>query len=123
MEDFLSQITGGVTLGMYAAAFFFGLIGLFVSLLLSTVTRDVKSTRTPEPFSWNFLWCDNYIRIYKGAALTVIVMFLTFRFANELMGARLSMFYALSIGLGFDKVLEYLKNKKKSLPSIPGENG
>ena len=113
MNEFMEYVLGGMTLGKFGAAFFFSLLGVFLSLLLSTTKRDPLSERTPTKFNWKFLWSDNAIRLYKSTITTLIVIFLSIRFAKEHVGEEASMIYSLSIGLGIDKAIEKLKSWKK----------
>jgi len=109
---FRQEFWGALNPEVLLAAFAMALIGIFISLLISTTKRDPLSPRTPREFSWNFFWNDNVKRILKSIALTVLVLFVTIRFSQELMGQKLTMFYAFSLGLGLDKVIERLKRKK-----------
>lgn len=113
MEEFIQNILGGITVGKFAASFFFALIGIFISLMISTTTRDPDSKRTPFCFSWAFLWSDNSQRIAKSIVLTLLVMFVSIRFAKELLGTDLTMIFAFSVGLGLDRIKEMLKEKSK----------
>lgn len=113
MNEFLQNLTGGITAGKFAASFFFTLIGIFLSLMLSTTTRDPSSKRTPFCFSWDFFWSDNAKRIAKSVALTLLVIFVSIRFAKELLGMELTMIFSFGVGLGLDRIKEVLKNKSK----------
>lgn len=111
---FKAEFWGSLNPGMLSAAFVMAVIGIALSLLLFTTKRDPLSERTPTHFSWKFFWNDNLKRILKSITLTVLVLFVTIRFSQELMGQKLTMFYAFSLGLGLDKVIEMLKKKKES---------
>jgi|SRR5690606_34807608 len=111
---FRAEFWGTLNPGMLAAAFVMSLIGIALSMLLFTTKRDPLSERTPTHFSWKFFWNDNVKRIAKAIATTVLVLFITIRFSQELMGQKLTMFYAFGVGFGLDKVIEKIKKKKES---------
>jgi hypothetical protein len=52
MNEFMDLILGEASVAYYAAAEFFALIALVISLLMHSRTRDKSSTSTPENFSW-----------------------------------------------------------------------
>lgn len=111
---FRAEFWGTLNPELLAAAFVMALIGIALSLLLFTTKRDPMSDRTPIEFSWKFFWNDNLKRVLKSIALTILVLFVTIRFSQEIMGQKLTMFYAFSLGLGLDKVIETIKKKKES---------
>ena len=111
MHEFKQLILGQVSLAYYAAAEFFALLALVLSLWLHSQNRNVTAPSTPLKFSWGFLIMDNIKRIVVGQ----IALFLIFRFASELLGRQLNMFVATGIGFGLsfglDKFIQFLKDK------------
>lgn len=111
MQEFKQLILGNVSVAYYAAAEFFALLALILSLYLNSRKRDVNSPATPAHFSWVFLIWDNSKRIVVGQ----IALFIIFRFATELLGRKLNMWVAVGIGFflsfGLDKVIQAIKNK------------
>lgn len=111
MHEFKQLVLGNVSIAYYAAAEFFALLALVLSLWLHSQKRDKAAPTTPEPFSWIFLIMDNVKRIVVGQ----IALFLIFRFASEVLGRQLNMYMAVGIGFalsyGLDKFIQYLKQK------------
>lgn len=107
MKEFLQLVIGTTDVPMYAAEWFFAAVGVAISLLLEVRKRDVNSVRTPEHFSFSFLWSDNFRRIM----VSVLLIFVALRFSNDLLGVQISLFASLMIGLGFDKLAELAKKK------------
>lgn len=104
--DFLNTLSGNMTLSNIVFIF----IGIFLSLYLETIGRDVKSKRTPEKFSFKFLIKDNLLRISASLLLALV----SFKFSNEMFGVSGSDFTAFTIGVTVDKIMESLKIKKQS---------
>lgn len=98
---------GTSNLQYFFAAYFFALVGVGISLLLQTNNRDVSSKNTPVAFSYRFLIADNWKRI----VLSVLLIYVTLRFTQEITGQELTMFWALVIGLGLDKIAQLLKDR------------
>ena len=99
-------LLGNMPVAAFLAAFFFALIGVTISLLLQANKRDPGASSTPYHFSYRFLLQDNWKRI----VLSLLLIFVTIRFYSELTGKELSMYFALGIGLGLDKLAQVVKN-------------
>lgn len=102
----LQKIIGSNDLSSFAAAIFFALIGVFLSLLLQTTSRDINAKSTPFHFSWSFFLADNVKRIIAG----LVMIFIAIRFYPEMFGKPIDEYLAFLIGMGLDKVAEILKN-------------
>src|SRR5688572_20678584 len=111
MQEFKDLVLGGVSVAYYLAAEFFALLALILSLYLHSKKRDPNASSTPQQYSWLFLIWDNTKRIVVGQ----IAFFILFRFATELLGRQLNMWYAVGAGFllsfGLDKVIQFIKNK------------
>lgn len=105
MEKFTITILGTSDFSSFAASFVFALIGIFLSLRLHAKKRNKADTETPYRFSAKFLMLDNLDRI----ASSVVLVFVALRFCKELVGVDLTMYFALLIGFGLDKISEGLK--------------
>jgi hypothetical protein len=106
MKTFLDNVLGTQDAGHFAAAFFFAIIGVAISLLIHSTNRDKDSQRTPIKFNVWFLIRDNSTRII----LNILLILATLRFYVEIKGEDLSMLGALTVGLGWDKLSELLRN-------------
>lgn len=111
MHEFKQLVLGDLSVAYYAAAEFFALLALLLSLWLHSQHRDKTAPSTPTTFSWIFLIMDNVKRILVGQ----IALFLIFRFASEILGKQLNMYMAVGVGFalsfGLDKFIQYLKEK------------
>jgi hypothetical protein len=110
-----AQITGDLNLSQFLAALFFSAIGVLISLLFHANTRDPNTTTSPVKFSWLYLLRDNWKRII----LAFLLICVTLKFLPELTGLKLNMFYALCIGLAWDKLAQYLQSKTDII-KVPG---
>ena len=111
MQSFIEQIFGTTDLLQVFVGWLFGMVGVLVSLLLHTTQRDPASQRTPESFSWKFLFKDNYRRL----TTSVLLVFLCLRFSSYL-GLPNREDVALMgfiTGLGLDKIVEVFRAKNK----------
>jgi hypothetical protein len=107
MKEFLHLVIGTDNWPMYFAEWFFAIAGIVVSLLIGVANRKPLSETSPVHFSFSFFWSDNFRRIMT----TVILVFLTLRFANELIGVDISLWGSLGIGLVHDSLAGILKKK------------
>lgn len=107
MKQFLQYVLGTSDIPMYAALWFFACLGILLSLLIGAVKRKPDSPHTPFSFSWKFLWSDNFRRILATATL----VFITFRFTEQLIGTQISLWAAFLIGLGHDQLAAIAKKK------------
>lgn len=111
MEEFKQLVLGPASIAYYAAAEFFAILALILSLYLHSRKRNLNSSSTPKRFSLLFLFWDNTKRIAVGQ----IALFIIFRFATELIGRQLNMWVAVGAGFllsfGLDKVIQLIKDK------------
>lgn len=106
-QELLTHLIGPGSIALLIGALIYAYIGAFIMLLLTTTKRDPLSDRTPFCFSWRFLWSDNTKRLIA----TIILIFIAIRFSRELIGADITMWAAVLIGLGCDKLAEIIKSK------------
>lgn len=107
----IQEILGTDTWQSFATQFFFAITGMLVSLLLHGANRQVEEPTTPNNFSIKFLVADNWKRI----VLNILLVYITIRFFQELTGMQLSLFFCLIIGLGYDKLAQWIKSKSSIL--------
>lgn len=123
MEKY-SYLLGPVPKGLFLAMFLFATVGVFMALLIDSQKRDQCSTSTPVKFSFLFLLKDNW----KTIVLTFFAILCTLRFAPLLfpdqfkaetlalpLGAEKWLFGSLLIGLGYNSLLQFLKEKSDIL--------
>jgi hypothetical protein len=114
MNDIASYLIGDLGVAKFIAAFIFAIIGVVLSLLWSTTTRNPSSDKSPEHFSWNFFWSDNTKRILRSIVSTLLTVFVSIRFVKDLLGIEFSMATCFLIGLFLDQVVFIIKKKKES---------
>lgn len=116
-QSFLENLLGPGDPGMFLAAVVYAVVGIIISLLHDSAKRDQTKYNTPDNFSWGYLLLDNVKRI----TLSVLLVLVTLRFSREILGADMTMYLALLIGIGFDKLAERWKSagvlSKKNPPS------
>jgi len=101
----INELLGGIELIPFIAAVFYAVVGATLNLLLHANTRDVNSRRTPDDFSYKFLIQDNWKRI----AISVILIFITIRFSQEILGQQLTTYLAFLIGFSVDRLAGFIK--------------
>lgn len=104
---FLERMLGTNDVPFLAAVLAFALIGVVISLLIHASNRRPESYTSPRRFSFLYLIQDNWKRIL----LDVLLVLVTVRFSQEVIGLKLTEFTALMIGESFDKIAEWLQNK------------
>ena len=104
MDKFLNLILGTTDLPTYSAGLFFALIGLSFYYKRKLSKRNKISRNTPYKFSIAFFTQDNLVEL----VFSVMGIFLALRFCVEYAGVKVTMFYALGIGLGLPNVIYYM---------------
>lgn len=117
-QEILKHLLGPGDPGYFIAAFIYAMVGMLISLLVSASKRDQSKLTTPEAFSWRYLLWDNA----KKIILTLILVIVTLRFSREFMGADLTMYLALLVGLGWDMLGEMWRKKGLFDKKIPDQN-
>lgn len=97
----------GMPWTQFLSVFFFVLVGITISLLVDSMGRDTKSTKTPSKFSWKFLLLDNLKRIF----LVVLVIFVSIRFYTELYEGTVNEWAGLLLGLSLDFTISVLRDR------------
>ncbi len=111
MKEFKEIILGNANAAQFLASMFFALLTAFALLMFRASKRDISSPRTPEEFSWKFLWSDN-MRRNLG---TIILIFLSIRIAQYWVKPEWTVYGAIIIGLISDQLaMLALKLKDKA---------
>ena len=107
---FKQNVTGGITVADYLTFFFFAFIGLFFRWYF-TARRAIKNNPL-TPFKFNiWYWLrDNLEPKLLSGLVTCLVIFISIRFAVNLVGYNASYFYALIVGIAFDYFVDLIKN-------------
>lgn len=112
---FMQNITGGVSAGVIAASIVFALLGLLLVTLLNVQKGIKHSPDTASKFRWEDFGIDSLIRVLISLIITMIVIFISIRFSNELIGTPLTMVYAFIVGLSVDKLTIIINRYKSKL--------
>lgn len=96
---------GELSLPMLLAGSLMAFGGNLFGVLLGTTNRNPASARTPERFSWRFLFKDNAKRFYRSTLTAIMAVFFSLRFSNELLGTAFSMPYCFLLGFGLDQLI------------------
>lgn len=107
-EHLINSIFGGYDGWQFAGFVLWSLVGAFIMINLQSHTRDPKSPRTPNCFSWSFWLLDNGRRVVFNLVLIIAVI----RFSKDITGHEINDFWAFAIGLSSDG-LAILVNKFK----------
>lgn len=107
MDNFFRHLLGPTDPAFFAACIVFASAGVFLVLVMGTGLRDKKSPTSPEKFSWAYLWSDNARRIYASA----ICVLASLRFAPEIFSWELTEFRAFCIGMAWDGISLFVKQK------------
>lgn len=114
---FMDNITGGVSAPVIAASIVFALLGLLLITLLNIQKGIRENPNTASRFRWQDFGVDSLIRVLISLIVTMIVIFVSIRFSNEIFGTPVTMIFSFFIGLGIDKatiaITRYATKSKK----------
>lgn len=104
-QEILNELLGSVAFVPFLIALFYAFVGAAVSLLIASNARDVHSEGSPTQFSYRYLIRDNW----KKIVLSVLLIFISIRFSQELLGQQVTMYLAFVIGLSVDRLAGLIK--------------
>ena len=108
---FLGEVLTPVSL---AAGFVMSLMGMYLQWFFKTIYAMKYKEGTPKKFSLSYSIKDNWLKKLLTGLAIIIIIFVTYRFPVEFVGATYSMFYAFVVGLGIDWVIDrWFKISKK----------
>jgi uncharacterized membrane protein len=123
METY-SHLLGFIPAGLFISMILFSAVGVTMALLIDSQKRDQNSTNTPVKFSFLFLIRDNW----KTILLAFLAVLLTLRFAGSIfpdsfsveglakpIGEEKWLFGSFCIGLVYNSLLQFLKEKSEIL--------
>jgi mannose/fructose/N-acetylgalactosamine-specific phosphotransferase system component IIC len=115
-----SLLLGYIPAVMFLAMIGFAAVGVAMALLIDSQKRDQNSKNTPVKFSFRFLLKDNW----KTIVLTFLAILVTLRFVAWLFPGQFTvesldtpavkekwLFGSFLIGIGYNTLLQYLKDK------------
>lgn len=125
----MQSMLGGLEPWQYAVGFIFTSLGIiFMWLYLANRSRR-KNPNTPNKWSWKlFFSVDNVVTRVRTLLLSILTIYISFRFAEPLTQSNFSMFYAFGVGVGLDYFTDFIAglNKKKIVDNqspAPPANG
>lgn len=107
IQELLGSELTPVTL---TVAYIFAGFGLLLRWYWQYYRKGRANPNTPQKFSLGFWLRDNLIPKLLGMIITIVVIFLSLRFPQQIAGDAFSYVYALGIGLGLDYFMDILKN-------------
>lgn len=110
VDSFSVEVLGNKSIAVWLASFTFVLIGVIVSLRLSSLKRNKDSPNTPIKFSLLFLIRDNILR---GLG-SLFVAFSVIRFSEELLQIQFTYFFCFTLGACFDQALIFVHKWQKA---------
>lgn len=111
LKIFYDTLIGNANIGEWAAAMFFALLMHSALLLFRAKTRDKKSERTPEHWSWSFFWKDTAPQIIG----TIILIFLFIRVLQFVFDPKWLVAVAVAVGLCADLLIYFALLIKKKI--------
>lgn len=111
MQEFLKSVLGDYTLGSWLAYMFFAIIGTVIYSWNEVSQREVPSKKTPRKFSIGFFLRDNI----KRFIFTVLLIYIQFRFFEQITGSEMSEYAAFLIGFTSDGLSGMSKKNSKVL--------
>lgn len=108
-HDFLGYFFGTNDYALVAACFVYGLIGMFIMMLIDIINRDESSKRTPPDFSVKWFFKDNKARFLLNFLLMLVFM----RFSADFLREPTSPKSSVIIGFFSDVIAIIVRNKKK----------
>jgi len=105
------DLTGVVLLVAYIFAF----AGMFLRWYWMYQTKGKVNPETPVKFNLVYWLRDNLLPKLFGMLATFVIIFVSIRFPQELLGSAFSYVYAFTIGMSLDYVASVLKKLSKSV--------
>jgi len=124
MEDdslrFISQVVGELlgnelTMAVLITAYIFAFFGMFLRWYWMYQTKGKTDPNTPDNFILGYWLKDNLLPKLFGALATFIIIFISIRFPQEVLGTAFSYFYSFTVGIAFDYISSILKKLQKSV--------
>ena len=109
-EELLKYLLGDNTIITYIAAFVFVFFGVIIKLYLQIKSAVKTNENTPSQFSWNYFLSNNLFTKLFSILANFIICFVALRFATEIFNVPISMIFSLTVGLGFDVVVDKLRS-------------
>ena len=115
-KELLGNILGSkLTWVGYTGALIFTFMGLYLRWYFKAKDGIKTDPNTPDKFVFSYWLRDNLLPKLAGIMATLIVIFLSLRFATEYFGLIPSMAMAVAVGLGFDYFMDFLKKLNPQL--------
>lgn len=114
-DTMLTYLFGAIDPWTLAAAFFWAMVGVTISIMYNTAKRDIKDTRTPDEFSTWFMIKDNGFRIFRSSLVILSVLV----FSQQILGVELNNWIGFGVGLGLDRIVATLLKLAKGKKDEP----
>ena len=115
-QQIIAQLLGeSLTPVVLLVAYIFAYIGIFFRWFWMYQTKGKIDPTTPVKFNLNYWLRDNLLPKLFSVMATFLLIFISLRFAQELIGNVFSYWYALGVGLGLDYFASLLKKLSKTV--------
>jgi len=112
VREMLGNSLNGITL---LVAYIFAFCGMFLRWYWQYQTVGKPDPNTPREFKLGYWLADNLLPKLFGILATFIIIFVSIRFPQEVLGSAFSYFYAFTVGISLDYVSSLLKKLQKSV--------
>lgn len=96
-------------------AYIFSFAGMFLRWYQQYKDKGKPNPKTPRNFEWGYWFRDNLLPKLFGIFATIVILFISLRFPQELLGTVFSYAYAFGVGMSLDYISSLLKKLSKSV--------
>ena len=115
-QQLVAELLGDkLTFTVLIAAYIFSFAGMFLRWYWMYQTKGKPDPTTPVKFNLGYWVRDNILPKLFGIFATFIIIFVSIRFPQELLGSAFSYVYAFTIGMSLDYVSSVLKKLSKTV--------
>lgn len=117
---FAQQVLQGLlgdsmTSATYTVAYMFAFFGMFLRWYWQYQKKGKPDPNTPHTFVLSYWLQDNLLPKLFGMLATFVILFISLRFPQEVLGKAFSYFYAFTVGISLDYVSGLLKKMTKAV--------
>lgn len=112
-QQVVKELLGeNLTIAVLIAAYIFAFFGMILRWFFQYNKYGKKNPDSPAKFSWSYWIKDNVLPKLAAVLATIIIIFVSIRFPQELFGTVFSYGYSFAVGMSLDYISSILKNIK-----------
>ena len=119
IETFISRLSetllGTAHAGDFVGHAILAAVGIYIVNILGTKLRSPGTPNSPNEFDWKYFWIDNRKRQIASGLLVLA----SIRFYPDIFNKEITPFLAFSIGMGWDGVMLFVKQRTTWLDPKP----